>query len=352
MSVSVAIRFDVSSTIGSGHLRRSIVFGKILNQRNIKHCFVTEKSSIDAAITLGVPKHALLGFDIEVGESDWTKKLPDLDIVIVDFCHQEHRSSDLTVESIQNSSKASITVIDSMPPHHYLGSSNSVVSYVITPYLDAQHLRTEPQCTNWITGVQYSILEESYSLIHKQMKLDELRSGNFILLCCGGSDPNRNTEYILRKFADEPNLQVEVKVVVGQLISTSRVKVLKKLAAKHPRNISLIFDCHNISKLIAECGVVIGSVGLIRYEAACLGKPSYLIQNTPNYQNYLRNFHNKGLGNIYFLQNERERIAFEAKVQSLCTVEGLAEINKPNQIGFDFVDGCGAQKIVDLLLES
>ena len=306
MSVSVAIRFDVSSTIGSGHLRRSTVIGKILNQRNIKHLFVTGKSSFDAAITLGVPKDNLLGFDTEVGESDWTYKLPNLDIVIVDFCHQEHRSSDFTVESIQYSSKASITVIDSMPPHHYRGDSNSVVSYVVTPYLDAQHLRTEPQCKNWITGAQYSILDESYSLIHKKMKQDELRSGNFILLCCGGSDPNRFTEYILRKFADEPNLQVEVKVVVGQLFSASRVKVLKKLVTKHPQRISLIFDCHNISNLIAECGVVLGSVGLIRYEAACLGKPSYLIQNTLNYQNYLRNFHNKGLGNIFFLQNERE----------------------------------------------
>ena len=55
MPGTVAIRFDVSSSIGSGHLRRSIALGDELIERQISHRFVTPNESYATAIAFGVP---------------------------------------------------------------------------------------------------------------------------------------------------------------------------------------------------------------------------------------------------------------------------------------------------------
>ena len=93
-------------------------------------------------------------------------------------------------------------------------------------------------------------------------------------------------------------------------------------------------------------------VGLIRYESACLGKPSFLIQNHSTFENYLRNFHRARLGNIFFIQNQTERINFESIVKTLGTVDGLSRMSKPNIDAFDQVDGLGVQRIFDHFFNS
>ena len=112
----------------------------------------------------------------------------------------------------------------------------------------------------------------------------------------------------------------------------------------------MVFNRNNIADLIYDCGVLIGYVGLIRYESACFGKPSFLVQNHSNFEKYLRNFHNSGLGNIFFIHNQSEREEFESIVKVLGTMNGFAEMSKPNSSAFDQVDGRGGQRFLDVFL--
>ena len=91
---------------------------------------------------------------------------------------------------------------------------------------------------------------------------------------------------------------------------------------------------------------------MIRYESACLGKPSFLVQNHSNFEQYLRNFHNAGLGNIFFIQDQIERNDFESIVKALDRVDGFAEKSKPNIGAFNQVDGRGGQRFLDVFLDS
>ena len=54
MTGTVVIRFDVSSSIGTGHLRRAIALGDELAKRRISHYFVTQNESVTSAIELGI----------------------------------------------------------------------------------------------------------------------------------------------------------------------------------------------------------------------------------------------------------------------------------------------------------
>ena len=351
MSVLVAIRFDVSASVGTGHLRRAIAIGKELNNRNIPHSFVVKNHSLQTARNLGVSTDKLVGFNPDNGEKDWIQRLPNLTHVITDYCHREydHSSTYSSVANIFKRKRVFVAVIDSMPPYHFQSKFHEAPSIVVTPYLDADKFRTAPACQSWLVGIDFVILDKEYSILHDKFD-SSLSAGNYILICCGGSDPHHFSTYILSELFEECQPQVHTKVVVGNLFDNTQVKSLHSIAKQYPQVISLESDRNNISDLVANCGILVGTVGLIRYEAACLGRPSFLILRNPDHENYLRNFHKSKIGNIYFMQIESERKQFQSIVRQLCTSDSFSEKSKPNLRAFQSVDGRGVKRILDTLL--
>ena len=350
MTGTIAIRFDVSQSIGAGHLRRAITLGDELFKRQIPHRFVTPNDSCESAIALGVPKYQLVGFEPKSGEVDWIEQISELTHVITDICHHEQPSAELTVKQILQSKKLSVAVVDSMPPYHFQGDKTTAPSIVVTPYLDAEKLREAPHCDHWLTGVQYALLDSNYSALHQSLGRNLSVTRDYILICCGNSDPNQMSEYILSVLLQHKDPKINVKIVIGNLFEESRVNYFKKVAEPSQNNISLVFNQNNIAELICNCGVLIGLVGLIRYESACLGKPSFLVQDHSSFEPYLRNFHKSGLGKIFFIQNQNERSEFESIVKVLGTVDGFSKMSKPNADAFDQVDGLGGKRFLDAFL--
>ena len=352
MTGTIAIRFDVSQSIGAGHLRRAITLGDELVKRQIPHLFVTPIDSCASAMALGVPKNQLVGFAPKLGEVDWIEQISELTHVITDICHHEQPSAESKIRQILQSKKLSVAVVDSMPPYHFQGDKSASPSIVVTPYLDTEKLREAPHCDQWLTGIQYALLDSNYSTLHQSLGRSLSVTRDYILICCGNSDPNQISEYILGVLLQHKDPKVNVKIVIGKLFEENRVNYFKKIAEKIQNNISLAFNQDNIAELICNCGVLIGLVGLIRYESACLGKPSFLVQNHNSFESYLRNFHKSGLGNIFFIQNESERNEFESIVDVLGTVGGFSKMSKPNVDAFDQVDGLGGKRFLDAFLNS
>ena len=341
----------MSVSVGTGHLRRAIAFGKELKNRNIPHSFVVKNHSLQTARNLGISTDNLVGFNPDNGEKDWIQRLPNLTHVITDYCHHEydHSSTYSSVANIFKQKRVFVAVIDSMPPYQFQSKLHEAPSIVVTPYLDADKFRTAPACQNWLAGIDYVILDKEYSILHDKFD-SSLSAGNYILICCGGSDPNHFSKYILSELLKECQPQVHTKVVVGNLFDDVHVNSLHSIASQYPQVISLESDRNNISDLVANCGILVGTVGLIRYEAACLGKPSFLILCNSDHENYLRNFHKSGIGSIYFMQNESERKHFQSIIRHLCRLDSFSEKCKPNLRAFHSVDGRGVKRILDALL--
>lgn len=352
MTGTVAIRFDVSQSIGAGHLRRATTLGDELAKRQIPHLFVTPKDSCASTIGLGVPKNQLVGFEPKFGEIDWIEQISELTHVITDICHHEQPGAESIIRQILQSKKLSVAVVDSMPPYHFQGDKIITPSIVVTPYLDAEKLREAPHCDQWLAGVQYALLDSNYSTLHQSLGRNPSATRDYILICCGNSDPNQISEYILRVLLQHKDPKINVKIVIGNLFEENRVEYFKKIAEQSQNSVSLAFNQNNIAELIYNCGVLVGLVGLIRYESACLGKPSFLVQNHSSFEPYLRNFHNSGLGNIFFIQNQSERNEFESIVEVLGTADGFPKMSNPNVDAFDQVDGLGGKRFLDAFLNS
>ena len=100
MNRLVAIRFDVSHEIGTGHVTKDIVFGAELENRNLSYLYVTDIGGVDFANSIGVTLSKLHGFDADAGEADWVQRNADVTDEIVDFCHSRHINSAETVNRI------------------------------------------------------------------------------------------------------------------------------------------------------------------------------------------------------------------------------------------------------------
>ena len=112
-----------------------------------------------------------------------------------------------------------------MPPNHFQGDKDTVPSIVVSPYLAADNLREPPTCNKWFAGVQYAILNSNYLNIRQTLNRESVTAGNYILVCCGGSDPNQMSEYILQVLLQNKVPKVNVKIVVGNLFEKSRISM-------------------------------------------------------------------------------------------------------------------------------
>ena len=347
-----AIRFDVSPNIGTGHASRALAFGAELTKRKLDHFYVTTSAGVEFATVLGVPHNQLYGFDEKFGEEAWIRRHADVTHVIADICHSRRIDSGGTIHRILQAKPLHVTVIDSMPPYHFNGKSNPAPDVVITPYFGAETLRTRPLCGKWFSGSQYAILEKSIVSLRQSLNQEVPEPGNYILICCGGSDPAQLSFYILQQILERGVPEFNIKVVIGPLFASKLTKNIEVLARKAPHRISLEYGQNGIAQLIADCGFFIGAVGIVRYEIACLGKNMFLVQENSKCENYLRGFEKAGLGQIYLLDQALDRKRFSAMTGRLGDRQFVRMYTKPNRCGFDLVDGQGAHRCLDALVET
>lgn len=347
-----AIRFDVSPNIGTGHSSRALAFGAELTKRKLDHFYVTTSAGVEFATVLGVPHNQLYGFDEKFGEEAWIRRHADVTHVIADICHSRHIDSGGTIHRILQAKPLHVTVIDSMPPYHFNGKSNPAPDVVITPYFGAETLRTRPLCGKWFSGSQYAILEKSIVSLRQSLNQEVPEPGNYILICCGGSDPAQLSFYILQQILERGVPEFNIKVVIGPLFASKLTKNIEVLTRKAPHRISLEYGQNGIAQLIADCGFFIGAVGIVRYEIACLGKNMFLVQENSKCENYLRGFEKAGLGQIYLLDQALDRKRFSAMIGRLGDRQFIRMYTKPNRCGFDLVDGQGAHRCLDALVET
>lgn len=172
------------------------------------------------------------------------------------------------------------------------------------------------------------------------------------MVCCGGSDQNQLSAMIVSKLFEHGPPAAEVRVVVGQLFDQRHVEELESFARRFPQGYALERDCglDEMVELISGCRFLIGRVGLIRYEAACLGRTTLLVQETSDYEAYLRLFERDGFGKIYLLDQSEERQRLDSDIRRMSDSGLVERLGKFNQCAFDQIDGLGAERLLDALL--
>ena len=350
MNEYVALRFDVSPDVGTGHAVRARTFGNILEARGIPHVYVTYHDAVTTAEELGISKRLIYGFSADDGESAWVRNQRRVTHVITDFCHRYNSNSSENVCQIKQVRPLTVAVIDSMPPHHFVSNPEVSPEIVCTPYLNAEILRQRPSCERWLAGEKYAVLSPIFLSKRQIVEKTEYEQGRYVLVCCGGADESHLSSTIVREIFSRGLPEVEIRVVVGSLFSSSLIRELEQFVKLFPRNIVLERRQISLAKLISECRFMIGLVGLIRYEAACLGKTALLIKESSEYEDYLRRFETDGLGKVYFLDQPVDQRRFNSVLSCMSDADFVNQLGKFNRNAFDRVDGFGAERCIDALL--
>ena len=144
---------------------------------------------------------------------------------------------------------------------------------------------------------------------------------------------------------------MEIRVVVGSLFASSLVRELEQFVKLFPLNIVLERGQISLAKLISECRFMIGLAGLIRYEAACLGKTALLVQELSEYEDYLRQFEtDETRKNIFSGPTDVDQRRFYSVLSCMSDADFVNRLSKFNQNAFSRVDGLGAERCLNALL--
>jgi len=331
------LRFDVSPEIGFGHFRRALTLSGFLD----RYRFAVLPDAIDQLKQAGVPPANIISVEPTTGS--WLAEGREFGHVIFDICYDGNRARAEAEILKACDAISSITVVDSMPPDHFCPTVSTGQRYpdlVVTPYLDAEKLREPPPALRWKTGPEFAILDSSYARAAQDAIKFPL--GLRILVTCGGSDPTELSLVCLNALG---HFSGNIDLVVGPLFSEDLVAKLQ-IAASKTRNLQLHFRPATLAPLLCNTSLVVGRPGLIRYEAAALGRNSVFLSETESYKDYYKNFQSAGLAEMYF---STETGGIDSFVHRLSHLHPQDPLFNPNLHGRTVVRCDGAKHFLDLV---
>ena len=313
--------------IGLGHLHRGLALSGFLGDVR----FLVAPAARGELAALGVPGGAVL---------QGPEAIPQGARVVLDTLYHGNAARTAALVEGLRAGGHRVAVIDSMPPDHLdVTGPDRAPDLLITPYLGADRLRPAPAC-RWLAGAAFSVLPLAYAAARATMDPADAQS---ILVACGGADPSGLSVKIASECAAGPH---PVDVVVGPQFDAATVAGLADLAARAP-NIRLHHGLTSLVDLYLGAGLVIGRPGLIRYEAACLGRCGLYLWERPEYHDYFRAFNASGTAEIHLSEDPGGETVFLDRVRALATAPSLPAV--PQAVPMAMVDGQGAARVAEAI---
>ena len=266
--------------------------------------------------------------------------LPPGALVILDSLHSGAAPEAVALVRRLKAQGAQVAVIDSMPPDHFPHDAPQEASpdWLITPYVGAGRLRPAPQDGAWLAGEAYAILPQAFAACPA---FDP--ASDRILVLCGGADPSGLSARLAGALMDGVH---PIDVVVGAHFSSTLVADLKALA-RRSRNLSLHHAPDSVLPLYEGARLVIGRPGLIRYEAAALGRPALYLAEGDAYLEYFRAFRQAGYADIYLSAEADGEARFWKKIQEIASgAPGALPVRPPNGVDLN-----GAARLREALIK-
>ena len=325
--MNIHMRADGGQNIGLGHVRRALVLARLFEREG-------------AAVTFGVPSEVseyLISEGVQRSSILPAQEAPKhVDHIVTDINWSGNSAAaSREIEALARG-PATVTVIDSMPPDHFMTRGEFQPDLLITPYHNGKSLRPSAKVKQWIAGADVAVLDPGIAHQKDIRRSDPPR----VLISCGGSDPEGLTLRIAQEMAQT---QWPTDVVIGPLFKPDLVAALHEISA---RNITLHVAPKGLSQLIARSSLVIGRVGLLRYEVAVLGRRGIYLHYGPEYLEYLQEFAGAGIAEIHFAKDQSDEANFLKRIGAL----GPSDFS-PNLAASTAVDGLGAFRVVKTVMD-
>lgn len=345
--MKVVFRVDASLLIGSGHVMRCLVLAEKLGSRGwaVQFACLPQAGDLIAFIEqlgfLVIKLNAPLSFiqprfdgDYEswlqrsehedardfihvVGEADW---------VVADHYGLGYQWE----QQVRESLGCHLLVVDDLNREH---NSELILDQNLWPDLESRYGLCSARK---LLGPKYALLRPRF----KELKLSAPEKQDQVIAFFGGADPTQECEKLLKAVSGMSNLPFYLKVVTGCL----NQKHEELLKYGEVERIEVIQFLHDFELELATSKYAIGASGVSNWERFCLNIPSTIVSVADNQCALSQYLYQKKL--VFYLGNGRETTTESYRKELSRIKQEWESISAFDQL---YIDGCGAERVVNIL---
>lgn len=320
--MNICIRADGGSTIGMGHIMRTLVLAQKLKENHNVFFACRVDEMLSDKYKLGMKKVELEGFHIvTLNEKNLKSEIKDIkaDCIITDSYDVDEEYFNILKENFKISG-----CLDDEKICNYFN-----VDFLINQNMYAEDLNYNVNLdTDLMLGSKYIILRDEFRNLEKKEIKENIKN---IMVTVGGSDNNNIAEVIIKSL-------VKLKNMVLHIVVGPAFKYMESLKKYQSSNVKLCFNA-NMAKIMRECDLAVASCGTTLYELAAMGIPTVGIVVAENQILAAEVMDAKGIIKYSNLQNLYEdivKLSYEKRKHMSFN-------------GSNIVDGKGVDRIVEAI---
>ena len=336
--MKVIFRVDASLEMGIGHVMRCLTLANELKQQNHEIIFICRELTGNHILLIKYPVLVLpkndnfqsdglylnwLGVTQEQDAEQTIKVIPkNIDLLIVD----SYALDEIWHKQLKPYTKK-IMVIDDLADRQF--DCNVLLNQNLGTQIEDYKDKVLNNC-ELLLGCDYALLRPEFPNLREKalIKRKNTKVIKNILISMGGSDITNKTYDILQEVSDDLN----IVVILGGI--SPHNKMIKNYA-KSKKNVKVVVDADNISRLMFDADLAIGAGGSTSWERCCLGLPTLLYVLAENQRKIAGNLEELGAVKIVDnlkvnLQNILNNFSFwqimSEKAQTVCDGIGVKRI--------------------------
>lgn len=272
MSNKAAFRVDISSKIGTGHLKRLQYLEERLKIKKIFWFVSGEKKLINFFL-----KKKKNVFIIQNETAVYkTLKKEKINLIVTDISHNKNILKKKIYKILNFYKKKNIFLISFDDPRHAILSDISIIPYDY----DRKKLDIINKNCKIFLGKKYTFFSkklEHYSSKNKKIS----RQISKVLISISGTDFQNIGDKILNLIK---GIGISITIISGRKINSKKTKKRKL------KKIKYLKFTNSIEKLIFDVDVAIVGEGLIKYETSILNTPTLLIHQKDTKSELIKRF--------------------------------------------------------------
>ena len=303
----IKIIVSANSTIGFGHLKRSLVLADEFRNNGIEVQFVLFSTPLQI-VTANIKNYHYQLFDSQDELVNFVLSLP-ASFFIIDSDSTYFSSQAFNASLAQKQSRSLIVTINNKIKHYndVLFNQNLMSLY--------QDFQTQETC-ELILGPQYFIFDKRVRAIKPPIKA-ETREKKKILITFGSSDPSDNTIKVLTSLENYLTQFEQVIVVIGGMYKNTESLLQHPFILNNKEKVAVHINTNEMYQLMEEADIAITSMGLTYWELVLHKVPCMVVSSTPRektqigffcehqYAHYLGDFNDENWENKWKLNVEK-----------------------------------------------
>lgn len=327
------MRVDVSTRVGTGHLRRCLALGRRLRADGIE---------VHVIAAGEIPAWARGPEGIEIVELPGGE--PEDAAATIRYC-REAGADRLVLDRFETSEAYQQALLDAgMRWMQFDGAASApmwadwVVSMSPAASEAGYRALRRRACTRFLLGPAYAILREEFLAARAPRRVRPV--ARELLLTFGGGDDGGACLACLEALQGAPGMRV---IVLLSGFNPRTGEIEGWLKAHREIEVDLLVDAPDVARRMANADIALTAAGTTSFETAALGLPSLLVQIAPNQRGNAEGWDRLGvaldLGSLAQLDAARLRRELAALAGDAPRRQAMAERGQAQ------VDGCGAERL-------